>query len=283
MSNYEFDVLVRGKPITKYRHEQNLYIEGRPGSEFIIRIKNNTARRILAIISVDGLSVMDGKEASYESGGYVIDPFDSLKIPGWRLDDESVAKFRFAHKKKSYAQKGGKPGNIGVIGCAVFEEELGYTMTFTANYFHPQVVYNSTTLVNGSEPNNPQGSSTCGVMSCDSTPSETSFQFHETTVDANSGPPTSTTITCDSLTTDQESSKVEAVQNIGTEFGKMSSHKVNEVEFTPKDKPASVFSIHYDDRAGLKARGIDLSRKAKVANPFPAQKRGCTPPEGWRG
>ena len=74
------------------------------------------------------------------------------------------------------------------------------------------------------------------------------------------------------------------MQNIGTEFGERSEHAVTEVTFNRKERPTEVFAIHYDDRAGLKARGINVDRKVHVANPFPKDSEtGCEPPANWRG
>ena len=124
-TGYVMEVLVNGQPVKEYPHlDGKTYIEGRRGSEFTLRIKNNIAERVLAVISVDGLSVMDGKTASFASGGYVLSPRNYIDIPGWRLDNREVARFFFSHLEASYAAQMDKPQNIGVIGCAIFREKV---------------------------------------------------------------------------------------------------------------------------------------------------------------
>lgn len=121
--SYNLSVRVHGKTLKEFSHNGDIWIEGRKGSEFVIRVSNDSSRRILAVVSVDGRSVMDGKEATKNSGGYVIGAFSHVDIPGWRLDNEGVAKFRFHKASRSYAVKSGQSENIGVIGCAIHEEK----------------------------------------------------------------------------------------------------------------------------------------------------------------
>lgn len=122
INGYELEVLVHGHPCREYVHEGSVWIEGRPSSEYTLRVKNNSDSKILAVVSVDGLSVMDGKEASRDSGGYVIWAKGRIDIPGWRLSNDAVAKFCFSEPSSSYAQQMGKAQNLGVVGCMVFEE-----------------------------------------------------------------------------------------------------------------------------------------------------------------
>lgn len=122
-TNYEIEVIVHGSPAKEYLHDNKYYIEGREGSAFSIRMKNNSGQRALFIPTVDGLSVMNGKEASFKSRGYIIDAYQSVTIDGWRTSDDKIAEFFFSSASQSYANKMGKAGNLGVIGCAVFKEK----------------------------------------------------------------------------------------------------------------------------------------------------------------
>jgi hypothetical protein len=74
-------------------------------------------------MSVDGLSIMDGKSAKANGRGYVLELGEqSFDIPGWRLNDEEVAAFVFAAVPDAYASQMGKPTNMGVIGATFFYE-----------------------------------------------------------------------------------------------------------------------------------------------------------------
>lgn len=123
-SNYEIDILVNGKPQKIHYYQGKYYIEGRENYEYSIKIKNNSYNKILAVVSVDSLSVMDGEKASNSSGGYIIEPWQNYEIKGYRKDLNSVGTFKFTHKNRSYAQSqhNGTEINCGVIGVRIFEE-----------------------------------------------------------------------------------------------------------------------------------------------------------------
>ena len=137
MSDYEVDVLVNGKPIKQFRHKGTRFIEGRKGSDFEIRFKNNTWRRVEVVASVDGLSVINGKPCGTDSEGYLVPARESVTIPGWRLNNDAVAKFVFNDKSRSYStQMGHGKQNAGVIGFMVFEEEYS-TITIPTPHPYP--------------------------------------------------------------------------------------------------------------------------------------------------
>lgn len=119
---YEIEVLVHGRPAREYPLNGDIWLEGRLGSEFTLRFRNSTARRVEVVLSIDGLSVMNGQTASKDDRGYIVGPYQTADIPGWRLNDREVAKFFFGKLDEAYASKMGKPQNIGVIGAAVFTE-----------------------------------------------------------------------------------------------------------------------------------------------------------------
>ena len=100
------------------------YVMGNINSRYSILLQNHSAARLEVVLSVDGLDVMDGKSASLNKRGYLIDPFGSLKVDGFRQSDNTVAAFRFSSVPQSYTQqKYGDSNNVGVIGIAAFEEQ----------------------------------------------------------------------------------------------------------------------------------------------------------------
>ena len=55
------------------------------GDRYRVRITNPTARRVEAVVSVDGLDAIDGKTASFDDKrGYVIAPYGEVTIEGFR-------------------------------------------------------------------------------------------------------------------------------------------------------------------------------------------------------
>lgn len=101
-------------------HEGRAYVVGRPGAEYRLLIRNRTAEDLLAVVSVDGVNVLDGQAASVDQGGYVLRPWESLAIGGWRKSLDETAAFYFTSLGDSYAGRTGRPANVGVVGMAVF-------------------------------------------------------------------------------------------------------------------------------------------------------------------
>lgn len=122
-ANYEMEILVKGNPIKEYLHDSKIYVEGREETIFSLRLKNNSGERKLFVPSIDGLSVMNGEECGFDSGGYIVRPYGAITVEGWRVSDKEVAKFYFSSPEDSYGERIKKGNNLGVIGAAVFAEE----------------------------------------------------------------------------------------------------------------------------------------------------------------
>lgn len=99
------------------------WIVGTPGHEYTIRIRNQTGARILAVPSVDGVNAITGETAAPDQSGYVLEPYGSVEIAGWRKSMTRTAAFYFTDLGDSYAARTGRPANVGVIGVAVFQEK----------------------------------------------------------------------------------------------------------------------------------------------------------------
>ena len=105
-----------------HRHRGRKYVVGQPGNEYAIRVRNTTDRRILAVVSVDGVNVVTGESASPDQSGYVIEPGGYVNIEGWRKGLDRTAAFYFTDPSDSYAARTGRPDDLGVIGVALFRE-----------------------------------------------------------------------------------------------------------------------------------------------------------------
>jgi hypothetical protein len=112
-----------GAPLPGAQIGGDRYAVGEAGARYTIGIENHSVVRYEVVASVDGLDVIDGAEADLDKRGYLIDPYTSFVIEGWRTGDDTVAAFRFSDMDDSYAGRSGKPRNIGVIGVALFQEE----------------------------------------------------------------------------------------------------------------------------------------------------------------
>jgi hypothetical protein len=105
-----------------HHHRGRQYVVGRPGNEYAIRVRNCSDRRVLAVVSVDGVNVVTGATAAPDQSGYVIEPYSEVTIQGWRKDLERTAAFYFADPGDAYATRTSRPDDLGVIGVALFHE-----------------------------------------------------------------------------------------------------------------------------------------------------------------
>jgi hypothetical protein len=112
-----------GQALQSYRHHGRRYVVGTPGNEYAIRVRNCTAVRVLAVVSVDGVNVVTGETASTDQAGYVVEPGGYVNIQGWRKDLDRTAAFYFSDPSDSYASRTGRPDDLGVIGVALFREK----------------------------------------------------------------------------------------------------------------------------------------------------------------
>lgn len=270
----EVEVRVHGKPVREFHHKGQVWIEGRRGSEFVLRVRNRTERRTLAVLSVDGLSVMDGKTASKDDSGYVIDPYSYVDIPGWRLDDDSVARFLFAMLQESYAVKMDKPQNVGVIGCAIFLEQPSPFSTVLRSCSFSSF-----------PPSPPPGRVYSSCRGVASSSIDRSTLAGDNYYDGGSLDVESSSHASPAEHTPAASYFVG--QEVGTGFGERTGHEVVITSFNKiSDNPEEVLSIRYDSRQNLKKRGVPMGKRkhaiAEPPKPFPADEKGCKPPPGWR-
>ena len=273
--DHEIQVLVHGKRVCEYPHDGETFIEGRTGHQYKLRLVNHSPRRAFFVVSIDGLSIMDGQSANrQQSSGYVVGANKTVDIPGWRLNGTQVAQFIFSELDQSYAHQIGKPANIGVIGCAVFEEK------------RPLLILNTQLRSPwpGHEPIGPRRRRIGPEP-----------RFRETlgpigaTADQESGLRNVDQLVhraADELRIEPSADEVH--QDVGTGFGQMAEHKVTSVYFNREDQPACVMVIRYMGRGNLESLGINLKTAGKpqvaTVDAFPGSITitGCQPPSGWR-
>ena len=112
-----------GATLPTHTREGKLYIAGTPGHRYSVRIANRLGTRVLAVLSVDGVNAISGETANPGQTGYVLDPYQSTEVNGWRKSMSEVAQFNFTALDNSYAARTGRADNVGVIGVAVFREK----------------------------------------------------------------------------------------------------------------------------------------------------------------
>lgn len=124
-------VSARDRPLPQLQAGGRTYIVGETDERYAIRLTNFTRDRYEVVASVDGLDVLAGTEADYHHRGYVLAPWSTLHIEGFRESVESVRAFRFGDIEESYAIARGYGRDVGVIGVALFAERRGGNNPYT--------------------------------------------------------------------------------------------------------------------------------------------------------
>lgn len=112
-----------GAVLPVYQHRGEHWVAGRPGARYAVAVRNASAGRVLGVVSVDGVNVISGETAALNQTGYVLGPWQRYAVTGWRKSDQEIAAFHFTAAPASYAERTGRPANVGVIGVALFREK----------------------------------------------------------------------------------------------------------------------------------------------------------------
>ncbi len=113
-----------GATLPVHYHRGEYWVAGVPGAKYAIDVRNATGQRLLAVTSVDGVNVVSGETASTSQTGYVFGAWQRYGITGWRKSNNDVAAFEFTASPNSYAERTGRPRDVGVIGVALFRERV---------------------------------------------------------------------------------------------------------------------------------------------------------------
>src|SRR5688572_3034160 len=112
-----------GRRLPIHWHEGRAYIAGKPGNEYQLSLRNRLPEDLLAVVSVDGVNVITGQTAHPSQSGYVLAARRAMDIAGWRRSLSQTAAFYFTALPDSYAARTGRPGDVGVIGVALFRRK----------------------------------------------------------------------------------------------------------------------------------------------------------------
>jgi len=249
-----------GRLLPTFAHEGRTYVLGTLGQRYLLRVRNDGARRVQAVVSVDGRDVVDGRPATWRSRGYLVDAGGEVTIDGFRLSTEAVAAFRFSSVPRSYAALLGDARDVGVIGLAIFDERerpRQAPLALPLHEFAPGAK---------SAPGTADSTGSAGML-----PAPRSAEARaEATARAAPARP-----------------------GLGTEFGEEHGSQVRLVSFErASSRPEAIIVIRYDDREGLMAAGVDVdgvqrarrdeARRRGEARPFGGECAFAEPPPGWR-
>jgi hypothetical protein len=253
-----------GVELTPYLYHGEYWVAGSPGATYAIEIRNQLGERILAVTSVDGVNVITGATAAWNQTGYVFDPGDRYQVTGWRKSDAEVAAFTFTASPNSYAERTGRPANVGVIGVAVFRER------------QPQPAYVPQLAAPSPDRRESARASAAPAAPLPESNSATRSDTSETQSLARALPaPSGVGLPA-------------PAPKLGTGHGKREVSYVNHTEFSRmQPQPNEVIRIRYDSLDNLFAMGI-IERPRPVlptTNPFPAsgeEQYAPDPPAGDR-
>ncbi len=249
--SYSFELVDEaGRVLPTHSHRGCSYILGSVGQRYLVRVRNDTPRRVEVVVSVDGRDVLDGGPSDWGKRGYLVDPFATATIDGFRLSQDAVAAFRFGPVPRSYAALQGDSRDVGVVGVAVFRER---EMALPLREAEPPL---------RSERAVPPSAAASGA--------------------ARDAAPTPDRKRAEAL--------VERRPGLGTEFGEEHASHVRSVSFErASTRPDVVLTARYDDRAGLVAAGVlaeprcDDRELRRTADPFRRNAGYAQPPPGWSG
>ena len=214
-----------GRVLPIYRYGGELWVAGRPGANYSVRVRNTEDRRILAVVSVDGVNAISGKTAvARPDDGYVLDAGDSYDVRGWRKSNDNIAAFYFSESDMSYAARTGRPQDVGVIGVALFREKR-------------EIVYEEAPSYSSRSRDSKAKEEYSAPMAADSVAAAPSAEARNNSSMAKRAPA--------------------ATPSLGTGHGAVERSHVGTTEFESETtRPAQVVRIRYDSYANLVAKGV---------------------------
>lgn len=310
-----------GGTMDTFFHKGRYYVRGATDRAYTVRVVNPTAQRVEAVISIDGLDVIDGESGDLGKRGYIVPAYGEVRIDGWRTSLDNVAAFRFSAVKNSYAGRKGKARNVGVIAVAVFAEQAQAMIVAPEPddepYYDEDEGYGdveryldrrwhaptdggpapTTTYAPGRGRN--QGAAPAADKAAESRPAPGPRR------PSPPPPPTGgqggggigSVTTSDSLRGEADDTggrdccgQPERL-GLGTEYGETRYSAASYTRFVrAADKPIAIAELRYNDDAGLKALGILVEptpdagelMTRETANPFPGDRGFARPPAGIR-
>ena len=307
-SPYQVEIISNdGESLDTFFHRGRYYVHGGNGDRYSIRVSNPTAQRIEAVVSVDGLDVIDGENGDLRKRGYVVPAYGEVVIDGWRTSLTDVAAFRFSSVGGSYAGKKGKARNVGVIAVALFAEvpppappqiivgddDGGYYGDEVEGYLDRRP---SPGVGGPAESRAPARGDAGRVAAKRPAPPPRPTANEDVAADAPAAP---TRVTVGGATGGAPAPRegeccaeprTERL-GLGTEFGEQRYSAASYTKFVRAgDRPIAIAELRYNDTAGLKALGILVEpmpnerelMTRETADPFPGDRGFARPPAGIR-
>ena len=237
----------RNAALAEVRHRGSSYVAGRPGERYAVRLTNRSGERVLVVLSVDGVNAVSGETANPAQTGYVLSPWQSADITGWRKSDDEAAAFYFTALPDSYAARTDRPHNVGVIGVAVFRERMPLPRP---QPFEP-VPYSRARQDGAAR-------------------QESERRMNESgSADGSLASPSASPAPSTSPARERDAAVAQRSDKLGTGHGEREHSPIGRTAFLrATSQPAEVVQVRYDSHANLVASGVIAPRRA-VPDPFP--------------
>jgi hypothetical protein len=259
-----------GATLPVYRHRGEYWVAGQYGAKYSIMVRNRMGERLLAVTTVDGVNVLSGETAAWDQTGYVFSPWQQYAVNGWRKSSREVAAFEFSVVDNSYASRTGRPGNVGVIGVALFRESLPEPVAQAPAWSRREESRNEFDgRLRGTPAPSPASPSAAGSAGlADRSPSESSAQ-------AERAPSSSDRL---AKSYNMPPAAPRPAPQLGTAHGQRETSVVTHTSFARlQAQPNEIISIRYDSRENLVAAGIIREPVARVPAPHPFPQSTNTP------
>ena len=105
------------------------YVQAFAGRNYSLVVRNESGERVAVLIAVDGLNVISGDRSRLSSNEqmYVLDPYETATIRGWRTSLDDIRRFVFVDEERSYAERTGQAnGDMGWIRVLSFREQRAW-------------------------------------------------------------------------------------------------------------------------------------------------------------
>jgi hypothetical protein len=251
-----------GATLPVYFNKGEYWVAGAPGARYAIAIRNKLGERVMAVTSVDGINVVNGATAAWGQTGYVFGAYNNYQITGWRKSNSEVAAFEFAAASDSYAERTGRPNQVGVIGVAVFRERAPETVALpTPMPYRPERDFKESRADNAAPPAPAAAAAPQKSMGA-AAPAPAAAAPAEAMADRNRS--------AEATTAQSYARPAMPSPKLGTGHGQREDSYVSQTSFERmQSQPNEVITIRYDSRENLIAAGVIHERPGRVPNPFP--------------
>lgn len=121
------EVVAGGDSLEQYPARGRVYVEAVAGEEYELRVHNPLGVRVAVALSVDGLNTIDARRTTArDASKWVIEPYSTITVSGWQMSGTRARRFYFTSERDSYANKLGRPEDVGVITAVFFRERERY-------------------------------------------------------------------------------------------------------------------------------------------------------------